>query len=202
MALKLRNASQKLFNPVLNLIRHRSRSSSLPSLFWEDPFARNRRLMNDFWNSDPFDFAIPRIAYRVPYREGEKYLSTPDDGFQVSLNVENFKPEEVTVKVADNNIIIEAKHEERNEDDEGYVSRHFSRRYTLPENCSIKDIVSTLSSDGILTVRAPPKEVDTKNARKIHIQHTGTTHIGEPEKPKQTEETKETKSSDSETNKN
>lgn len=188
MALQLRNVSKRLFNPALNLVRHRSRSSSLPSLFWDDPFARHRKLMNDIWNSDPFDFAVPRIAYRAPYWEGEKYLSTPEDGFQVSLNVQNFKPEEVTVKVADNNVIIEAKHEERNEDD-SYVSRHFSRRYALPENCSIKDIVSTLSSDGVLTVRAPPKEIDTKNARQIHIQHTGTNHI-EAETPKKTEETK------------
>lgn len=191
MALQLRNTSRRLFNPALNFIRHRSRSSSLPSLFSEmldDPFVRHRKMMNEIWNSDPFDFAIPRI-YRVPYWEGEKYLSTPEDGFQVSLNVQNFKPEEVSVKVADNNVIIEAKHEERNEDD-SYVSRHFSRRYSLPENCSIKDIVSTLSADGILTIRAPPKEVDTKNARKIHIQHTGATHIGEPESPKKVEEIK------------
>lgn len=200
MALQLRNVSKRLFNPALNLIRHRSRSSSLPSLFseiWEDPFVRHRRMMNEIWNSDPFDFAVPRI-YRAPYWEGEKYLATPEDGFQVSLNVQNFKPEEVEVKVADNNVIIEAKHEERNEDD-SYVSRHFSRRYALPENCNIKDIVSTLSKDGILTIRAPPKEIDTKNARKIQIQHTGAAHISEPEQPKKVEEIQ---SSDSEKDKN
>lgn len=186
MALQLRNAAKKLFNPTLNLVRNRSRSSSLPSLFWEDPFRHHRSLLKDFFY-DPLDyFDPPRVAYRVPYWENEKFLSTPEDGFQVSLNVKQFKPEEVSVKVADNNIIIEAKHEERNEDD-SYVSRNFSRRYTLPENCSIKDVVSTLSADGILTVRAPPKEIDTKNARTIHIQHTGTSHI-EAESPKKVEE--------------
>lgn len=188
MAMQLRNVSKKLFNPALNLVRHRSRSSSLPSLFWDDPFARHRKLMNELWRSDPFDIAFPRISHRMPYWEGEKFLSTPEDGFQVSLNVQNFKPEEVEVKVVDNNVIVEAKHEERNEDD-SYVSRHFSRRYTLPDNCNIKDIVSTLSADGILTVRAPPKEIDTKNARKLHIQHTGTKHI-ESEPSKKTEENK------------
>lgn len=127
--------------------------------------------MNELWHSDPFDFVIPRIAYRTPYWEDEKLQTAPDNGFQVSLNVKNFKPEEVSVKVIDNNVIIEAKHEERNEDD-SYITRQFSRRYTLPENCNITDIVSTLSADGILTVRAPPKEIDTKNARNIHIQHT------------------------------
>lgn len=183
MALQLRNVATKLFSPTLNLVRNRSRS--VPSLFWDDPFRHHRSLVRDFWNSDPFDWAIP-TAYRLPYWEGEKFLSTPEDGFQVSLNVNKFKPEEVSVKVADNNIIIEAKHEERNEDD-SYVSRHFSRRYTLPKNCNIKDVVSTLSADGILTVRAPPKEIDTKNARTVHIQQTGADHV----EPKKLEENKD-----------
>lgn len=188
MALQLRNVATKLFNPTLNLVRNRSRAS-LPSLLWEDPFRSHRSLMRDFWNSDPFDWALPRLATRrLPYWEDEKFLSTPEDGFKVSLNVQNFKPEEVSVKIVDNNIIIEAKHEERNEDD-SYVSRHFSRRYTLPENCSIKDVVSTLSADGILTVRAPPKEIDTKNARTVHIQQTGTSHV--ETEPKKVEEKKD-----------
>lgn len=115
-------------------------------------------------------------------------MSNPEDGFEVALNVHNFKPEEVSVQVVDNNVIVEAKHDERSEDG-SYISRHFSRRFTLPENCTIKDIASTLSADGILTVRAPPKEIDKKNARKIHIQHTGATHV-ETETPKKEDETK------------
>lgn len=198
MAMQLRSVSKKLFNPAVAVVRHRSRS--VPSLFWDDPFTRHKKLMNQLWNSDPFDFALPRIAYRVPYWEGEKFLSTPEDGFQVSLNVQNFKPEEVTVKVADNNVIVEAKHEERNEDD-SYVTRHFSRRYTLPDDCNIKDIVSTLSADGILTVRAPPKEIDTKNARNIHIQHTGAKHI-ESESPNHPKKCEEQKSDETDNTKN
>lgn len=194
--MQLRNISNRLFNPALNVVRHRS--GSVPSLFWDDPFTRHKKLMNKLWNSDPFEFAFPRIVYRTPYLEGEQFLSSPEDGFQVSLNVQNFKPEEVSVKVIDNNVIVEAKHEERNEDD-SYVSRHFSRRYTLPDDCSITDIVSNLSADGILTVRAPPKQIDTKNARNIHIQHTGTKHI-ESESAKKTEE--DNKSSDTNNSKN
>lgn len=191
MAMQLRNVSKRLFNPALNVVRHRSRN--VPSLFWDDPLTRHRKLMNDL----AFDFAFPRIAYRTPYWEDEKFLSTPEDGFQVSLNVKDFKPEEVSVKVTENNVIVEAKHEERNEDD-SYVSRHFSRRYALPDDCSIKDIVSTMSADGILTVRAPPKEIDTKNARNIQIQHTGTKHI-ESEPVKKTDDNQ---SAATESNKN
>lgn len=96
------------------------------------------------------------------------------DGFQVCMDVQEFAPNEITVKTIDNNIVVEAKHEER-EDDHGYISRQFTRRYTLPEGYNIKDVVSKLSSDGILTVQAPPvqKTDDGSKVRVIQIQQTG-----------------------------
>lgn len=178
MAMQVKTVSNKLFNPVLNLVRNRSRAL-VPSLFWEDPFRHHRNLIADFWNKpDPFDVLFPShryTAYGIPSiaRQEEKYLNNPNEGFQVSFNVEHFSPNEISVKVIDNCILVEAKHEERSEDGEGFVSRQISRRYVLPDDYNIKDVVSTLSSDGILTVSAPPKQLDPKNARNIHIQETG-----------------------------
>lgn len=201
MALQLaRTSPNKFFNPLVNVVRNRSRSS-LPSLLWEDPFKHQRSLFADIWNRpDPFDtfFAPTRYnVFRVPSSlrwEGEQNLTNPKDGFQVALNVQNFEPHEVTVKVIDNSIIVEAKHEERSDGDESYVSRHFSRRYVLPDEYNINDVVSTLSSDGILTVKAPPKHLEEKNARNVQIQQTGAAHQN-PEEPKKVEEKKSDESS-------
>lgn len=195
----LRQAS-KLFNTKpLQLVRNKSRF--VPSL-WEDPFRHQRSLFGlhpaDLWHSDPFDMLFPatrltriRSMPSLAWEEDE-HLANPKDGFQVSLNVQNFAPEEISVKVVNNQIIVEAKHEERADGEESYVSRHISRRYVLPEQYSIKDVVSTLSSDGILTVKAPPKEIDPKNVRNIDIQHTGPAKLnqsasGEEAKQKESE---------------
>lgn len=98
------------------------------------------------------------------------------DGFQVCLDVQQFAPNEITVKTTDdtNTIVVEAKHEER-EDEHGYISRQFIRRYTLPKGYDAKDVVSQLSSDGILTIEAPPpvKASDEGNERIVQIQQTG-----------------------------
>jgi crystallin alpha B len=51
---------------------------------------------------------------------------------------------------------VEGKHEEK-QDEHGYVSRHFVRRYILPSDIEVNNIVSSLSSDGVLTVTAPKK---------------------------------------------
>nr|CAD7404388.1 unnamed protein product [Timema cristinae] len=76
---------------------------------------------------------------------------------QVILDVQQFSPSEITVKTVGNEVIVEAKHEEK-QDEHGYVSRHFLRRYLLPTDIEVKDVVSSLSSDGVLTVTAPKKD--------------------------------------------
>lgn len=93
--------------------------------------------------------------------------------FQASLDVQQFKPEEITVKVtADNVITVEGKHEEK-EDEHGFIQRHFVRRYVLPKNCHMDKIESKLSSDGVLTITAPTHEKMEVEHKEIPITHTG-----------------------------
>ena len=95
------------------------------------------------------------------------------DLFEVHLDVGLFQPEELSVKVVDGCVIVEGKHEER-EDDHGYISRHFVRRYDLPKDYNPEKIVSTLSADGVLTVRAPkPPKQESGAEYVVPIVHTG-----------------------------
>ena len=72
------------------------------------------------------------------------------------MDVQHFKPEELAVKVTDNIVTIEGKHEEK-EDDHGFITRHFVRKYTIPANVDAEKLASNLSSDGVLTIEAPKK---------------------------------------------
>lgn len=95
------------------------------------------------------------------------------DGFQVSLDVQQFKPNEVSVKLQDNTLVVEGKHEER-QDQHGYISRHFTRKYALPKEIDASQMSSALSSDGILTIKAPKlAAMEQGNERVIQIQQTG-----------------------------
>lgn len=105
----------------------------------------------------------------------EKTSHVGKDGFQVSLDVQHFAPNEITVKTVKNSILVEAKHDERI-DEHGHISRHFTRRYDLPKGFDVHDIVSQLSSDGILTLKAPPTQQEGA-VRVVHIQHTGPAHL-------------------------
>lgn len=78
------------------------------------------------------------------------------DKFKIDVDVKQFTPNEITVKVKDNSILVEAKHEEK-EDEHGYVSRQFTRRYVLPDGVDLDKITSSLTPEGFLVVEAPKK---------------------------------------------
>lgn len=84
----------------------------------------------------------------------------------MTLDVQQFKPKEITVKTKDNFVIVEGKHEEQ-QDEHGYISRHFVRRYMLPENHEPADVVSSLSSDGVLTITAPKRALPPAESEKV-----------------------------------
>lgn len=140
----------------------------------------------------PSDFMSDRIVprtgffdlptgYRRPWaiaRDALQELSKDDrglqlgkDGFQACIDVHHFKPNEVTVKTVDNTVIIEGKHEER-DDAHGSIERHFVRKYVLPKEYDMNAINSTLSSDGVLTVKAPPPAAITNGERVVPITHS------------------------------
>jgi crystallin alpha B len=144
--------------------------------------------------------ALLDIYYR-PWAEllrsdlGERGVSSiaiDKNEFKIQLDVQQFKPEEIEVKVVDKYIVVSAKHEEK-KDEHGLISRQFVRRYAIPENVESDQITSSISSDGVLTIQAPVKELpEDKNERKIKIELTGKPAI------RHTEEEKKEKKEDEE----
>ncbi|KAJ3644858.1 hypothetical protein Zmor_022559 [Zophobas morio] len=161
---------------------------------WFDPFdySRPSRLLDQRFGlslepEDLFSPMIPRefrnylsrpAGYLRPWRsaaserDAGSTLSFAEGQFQANLDVQQFKPDEITVRVVDNTICVEGKHEEK-EDEHGYISRHFMRRYVVPRGHDLDKVESRLSSDGVLTITAPKIGVEEAGARSIAIVQTG-----------------------------
>lgn len=117
--------------------------------YLDDPY-RYRRSLSPYW----------RRPFRDDYGYG-LYLrdfapTTSKDGYQACIDVHHFRPFEISVKTCDNTITIEGKHTERR-DDHGYISRQFTRRYTLPFGYDSNTVTYEISSDGVLTLKAQAK---------------------------------------------
>ena len=102
---------------------------------------------------------------------GSTTVDRSQSKFQVVVDVQQFAPEEITVRTDDKCITIEGKHEEK-KDQHGYVSRHFVRRYVLPQGYDIGHVKPSLSSDGILTITAPTLALPAPGERIVQIQRT------------------------------
>ena len=170
--------------------------SLLPILFddnddnWD--FWPIRRRRGQRRNLDPFsEFALGIYPRQLQQRQGMTDLvpTVGKDGFQVNMDIQQFNPNEVTVKTVDNSIIVEGKHEER-PDEHGYISRQFTRRYTLPKGYDPNSVCSTLSSDGVLTIKAPPPQQLESNERVVSIQQTGPARLNVKENKAVEEEKK------------
>merc|ERR1711936_630017 len=96
-----------------------------------------------------------------------------DNKFEVTLDVSDYKPEELKVTTVNNVLSIEGKHEAKVEDSKdtgdarafgsSAVMKQFSRKWTLPTDSDPADVVSNLSSDGVLMVTAPRKNAALKS---------------------------------------
>merc|ERR1719295_753031 len=84
-----------------------------------------------------------------------------------------YKPSELKVNVADGELTIEGKHEEKSEAGHTMVSKQFSRRYALPAEAKLAEVESNLSQDGVMVITVPKekkiqeiKENETKQVEK------------------------------------
>ncbi|KAL4647786.1 heat shock protein beta-1-like [Arapaima gigas] len=85
---------------------------------------------------------------------GISEVKQSQDQWKVSLDVNHFSPEELVVKTKDGVVEITGKHEERR-DEHGFISRCFTRKYTLPPGADVEKVTSSLSPEGVLTVETP-----------------------------------------------
>jgi crystallin alpha B len=136
----------------------------------------NRELSEDFIDLFGLSHSYkPRKRLRLPSEE-ERVLSLaktrktrdPSDKFEVKLDVSHFRPEEINIKVIGNDLMVEGKHDER-QDDNGFISRQFTRRYELSKDIDLQLMTGSLSTDGKLIICAPIKPQILTKERLIPI---------------------------------
>ncbi|CAL1673153.1 unnamed protein product [Lasius platythorax] len=157
-------------------------------------------------NTSLFLDAVPRrnptvnqlkaLVELIQQRENNGPPPVNKDDFQIVLDVQQFEPHEIEVKIVDNYLVVTAKHEDKR-DEHGWVSRQFVRKCKLPEDSNNEQLTSRLSTDGLLTIVAPKKQpLKDEMERTIQIDRTGKPFVNEQrensKKSKQSDEEKQT----------
>ncbi|XP_018022484.1 uncharacterized protein LOC108678543 [Hyalella azteca] len=105
-----------------------------------------------------------------------------DDKFKMVIDVKDFKPEDINVKVVDDKIVVEGKIEKK--EGTSVSTQQFVRRFLLPSNVDFARISSALSKDGVLKINAPK----LANSRPAITTTTRTTLSSVPLSPTTTRE--------------
>merc|ERR1719228_2993947 len=101
-------------------------------------------------------------------QNGISRVQYDDDTYKILVNVENYKPEELVIKTADNTVIVEAKHEEKTSDGHSYATQSFNQSFTLPRGVDPESVSSGLSKQGVLMISAPlPKSLKSGDSGMI-----------------------------------
>jgi len=95
---------------------------------------------------------------------GQLMKTSNNLNFVRQVDVKLFNENQITVKVVGNEVLVNAKHEEK-KDEFGFVSRSFSRRYKIPDEYHVEKVRCSLKPNGILLISAPRK-VDKQNENK------------------------------------
>ncbi|KAF3429149.1 hypothetical protein E2986_05180 [Frieseomelitta varia] len=145
---------------------HRELEEHFKRLSTRDDFLSPIPSFNEFFR--PWRNMMEQLEHQVG---GSTTVERDQNKYQVVVDVQQFAPEEITVRTDDKCITIEGKHEEK-KDEHGYVSRHFVRRYMLPQGYDIGHVKPSLSSDGILTITAPKLAMPAPGERIVPIERS------------------------------
>lgn len=135
---------------------------------------REMRLLDEvFHHPSLYRVNRPKLFYELDEDFSKRDAVIQDkDKFQVKLDVQDFQPNEISVKTVNGNAIqIEAKHEEKHDEDKGFISRQLIRRFVLPHGHDLKNASSSLSADGVLTITAPRVVKEIEQEKSIPITH-------------------------------
>jgi len=104
---------------------------------------------------------------------GISKVQVDDDNYNIIVNVENFKPEELVIKTIDNRVVVEAKHEEKTSNGNTYSTQSLNQSFSLPKGVDPESVSSSLSKQGVLTISAPlPKQLkSSQSGQPIPIKH-------------------------------
>ncbi|CDW56537.1 small heat shock protein [Trichuris trichiura] len=138
---------------------------------WRDPFDEMRQIARQMDSlvtaMGPAYWGGPRA--RMDVDTANASVVNDDKKFEVTLDVKQFKPEELEVKTSNNALVIHGKHEEH-KDEHGFIKREFTRSFYLPKGVAPESFKSNISPEGVLTISAPKMAIDKPGEHRIAIE--------------------------------
>lgn len=156
-ARKVRRVTLPIYEHPVNMMEDMSRQMA-------DTLRRMQEFVDDI---ESLDELTNRFEGRER-RNNAVLKRTESGGLQLALEVGEFKPEDLKIKLVEDHLVVEAENESAGED--SYRKSHFKRWFALPEDCKVDEIKSRLTDDGRLVIDLPLNKPLESKARTIPIE--------------------------------
>uniref|UniRef100_A0A7E4V6S3 SHSP domain-containing protein n=1 Tax=Panagrellus redivivus TaxID=6233 RepID=A0A7E4V6S3_PANRE len=133
------------------------------SLFSHNPLIHEALARRD---ENPLATTLQRVADDAGSQLSENpahFRMNPDGGFDYTVNIEGFQPNELHVDLEGDQIVVRGEHAEIHEGEA--AKKSFLRKMTLPPNFSKDQIHCDLDSAGNLTIHAEPNTFEGIDAQ-------------------------------------
>jgi len=152
------------------IVRHRPNQS--PSSF--DSSLGN--FFGDFWGSSPFfqDPSFDRHGSNNYQMNPAMDVREEENKFIAQMDLPGFDPDEVSVEIEDNALIVHGSRESSSEDNSGKYLRNermsgsFYQKLQFPASAHLEEAECS-SKNGVLTINIPKKEESKRKNLKVKI---------------------------------
>jgi len=131
--------------------------------------------LDPFWRSSiGFDRIFDLMDDSLRYQPEDNYppyniVRTGENAFRISLAVAGFKPDQITVTVHQNTLIVTGREAQKSDHDylhQGIASRAFERRFSLADFVEVKE---ASFEDGLLQIDLVREVPEAMKPRRIEI---------------------------------
>jgi len=103
-----------------------------------------------------------------PHEQTASVSDTSLENFNVSLDVQGYRPDEITISLHGHNLVIRGEGKPSGKDAEGTANpKKFARHFSLPSDVDVESISSRYTKDGKISVEAPRKVL--KSVRTLEL---------------------------------
>ena len=108
---------------------------------------------------------LDSMTYIAPLMDSTQTIEIDEEPFhQIMMNLKNFKPENVSVRIKNNLLLVDAEKEWNND---GIVTKQkVKRQFVVPENSNTENVAVKMNDDGIVKILVPLKPVDCVELKK------------------------------------
>jgi molecular chaperone IbpA len=144
--------------------------------------------LDPFWRSSiGFDRLLDLMDESLRYQPENNYppyniVRTGENAYRISLAVAGFKPDQISVKVEQNTLVVTGREVKKSEHDylhRGIAARDFERRFSLADFVEVKDATF---EDGLLQIdlvrelpeAMKPKRIEIRSGKSVQDNKTKT----------------------------